>query len=534
MKINKIVVVGGGSAGWMTAATMVRSFPNKEIVVIESPDYPIVGVGESTLGSINKWRRYLGIDEKSFIPETDASLKMSIKFTDFYKKNSGSFHYPFGRPFRYNDSESPLLDWHILKYYFPELPISSMVEYTFPAAQLFQNNKMSFNEKGQFENYNFDSDVAYHFDAIKFGQWLKNNYCLPRGVKLIPKTVKDILLNDDGIDKLILDNGEEVSADLFIDCTGFKSLLLGEALDERFISYEHLLPNNRAWAVRIPYKDKEKELEPFTNSTARENGWCWNIPLWSRLGAGYVYSDKYVDPEEAKNQFKQYLMSDKMIVPRSKEEIEELEFRDIPIRVGIHERTFVKNVVSIGLSAGFIEPLESNGLFSVHEFLFVLIDTLQRGQVNEFDREMYNIKTRDMFDGFARFVGLHYALSHREDTEYWRDIQKRKFNDFHNMEYSPYTNRVLGFHEYKLRYLDEWGSGGQVSGLSYIMAGMNVLNMNDCRIEELEWGIGKEKISGKINDIKNLWDERVSVWKKHADNSPSLVKFLQENFYGKE
>jgi len=531
MKTDKIIIVGGGSAGWMTAATLIRSFPNKEISVIESPDHPIVGVGESTLGSINKWTRYLGIEEKSFIPLTDASLKMSIKFTDFYRKDSGSFHYPFGRPFRYSDDESPILDWHILKYYYPDLPISSMVDYIFPAAHLFNKNKISYNHHGKFNNYDYDSDVAYHFDAIKFGQWLKNNYCLPRGVKIIKKSVVDVNIVESGIESLILNDGSLVKADLFVDCTGFQSLLLEKILKEPFVSYENILPNNRAWATRIEYKDKQKEIEPFTNCTAIQNGWCWNIPLWTRLGAGYVYSDKYVSPEKAKEEFKQYLMSDKMIIPRSKEEVESLDFRDIRMRVGIHQRTFVKNVVAIGLSAGFIEPLESNGLFSVHEFLFVLIDTLQREFVNEFDREIYNIKTRDMFDGFARFVGLHYALSHRDDTPYWQDIQQKRFNDFENLEYSPYTNRVLGFHEYKLRYIDEWGGGKQHSGLSYIMAGMNVLNMNDCRINELEWGIGPEKISGKVEKIKDLWDRRSSEWKKAAENESTLYNFLKENFY---
>jgi tryptophan halogenase len=133
-----------------------------------------------------------------------------------------------------------------------------------------------------------------------------------------------------------------------------------------------------------------------------------------------VYSDKYVTPEEAKEEFKQHLMSNKVICPKTREEVDALEYKDVPMRVGIHKRTWVKNVVAIGLSAGFIEPLESNGLFSVHEFLFKLVKSLQRPAVTQWDIDVYNASCLNIFRNFAEFVALHYALSHRNDTEYWK------------------------------------------------------------------------------------------------------------------
>lgn len=318
---QKIVIVGGGSAGWMTAALLIKAFPTKDIFVIESPDYPILGVGESTLGGINSYCNYLGIDEKDFMTYTDASYKMSIKFTDFYEKDGGAFHYPFGVP--YTKDVDGMHDWFIKKHIYPDTPIEDYVRCYFPSAALFEQNKFSLNKYGQFDNYNPDWDVAYHFDATKFGLWLKNNYCLPRGVRLITDTVKDAAISDKGIDSLNLNNGGSIEADLFVDCTGFKSLLLGEYLKEPFNSYSDVLPNNRAWATRMPYKNKEEELEPFTNSTALGNGWVWNIPIWERLGTGYVYSDKYISPEDAKEEFKQHLMSNKMLFPRTREEVED-------------------------------------------------------------------------------------------------------------------------------------------------------------------------------------------------------------------
>ena len=150
----------------------------------------------------------------------------------------------------------------------------------------------------------------------------------------------------------------KVKADLFIDCTGFSALLIDKALKEPFESFEDVLPNNSAWATKMPYKNKKKELVGYTNCTAIDNGWVWNIPLWSRIGSGYVYSDKYISDDDALLQFQKHIKKG-----------DELEYKHIKMRTGIHKRTWVKNVCAIGLSAGFIEPLESNGLYTVHEFL---------------------------------------------------------------------------------------------------------------------------------------------------------------------
>ena len=527
MKTDKIVIVGGGSSGWMTAATLIKAFPHKNISVIESKNVPIIGVGESTLGGIRRWTRFIGLDESSFFSYTDASLKLSIKFTDFYRKDFGSFQYPFGTPFIYED-RNPFYDWHLKKYFYPDTPINDFTKCLFPASALYENNKFSLNENGEFDNFDAGNDVAYHFDAIKFGNWLREKYCIPLGVKHIVATVNNVKTNEDGIEYLTLDSGDKIFADLYIDCTGFKSILLSGALKEPFDDYSNMLPNSKAWATRLEYKDRSKELEGFTNSTAIENGWCWNIPLWSRLGTGYVYSDKFVDPEEAKKEFKNYLMSDKMIIPRTINEVENLEFKDITMRVGIHQRTFVKNVVAIGLSAGFIEPLESNGLFSVHEFLFKLIDILQRGEISQFDRDMYNVSVKDLFDGFAKFVALHYALSHRNDSEYWKSIQNKEFKDKYNGPYFQYQGRVDGFYNMAWRYMDEWGHPYEGNaGITYIATGMNLLMMNKSRVMVLESRLNKN-LQKEINKVIDVWEVRKKRWNENAKKSLNLETFLKK------
>ena len=535
MKTNKIVIVGGGSAGWMTAATLVKSFPDKEICLIESPGVPTVGVGESTIGGIRTWCRWIGIDDRPdlFFKSTDASLKLSIKFTDFHKKDGGAFHYPFGKAMLDGD-RNPFFDWEVKKYYYPETPVEDFSRCIFSASSLFENNKYSLNETGEFDNFNPNDDVAYHFDAAKFGEWLKVNYCVPNGVTHIQATVAELSTDESGIKHLVLDSREVVTADLFVDCTGFKSLLLSETLKEPFISYSDMLPNNSAWATQIPYKDKESELEGYTNCTAIENGWCWNIPLWSRLGTGYVYSDKFVDAETAKEEFKQYLMSDKMVVPRTREEVDAFTYRPIKMRVGIHERTWVKNVVAIGLSAGFIEPLESNGLYSVHEFLWKLLDVLYLEDINQFNKDMYNETVHDQFNDFAKFVVLHYALSKRDDTPYWKAIANKEFRDPVTNE--PHTNnslRIATFYQMIWRYMTHWGHPFGMGGITYIAVGQHVKMLNPRRVADIEY-VHKRDLRKELNVINDIWEAKKARWQRAADNSPTLYQYLKDTFYSED
>lgn len=525
--IKKISIIGGGSAGWMAASMIKKTFPEINVSVIESPNIPTIGVGESTLGGIRMFCHYLGIEEQDFMKYTDASYKMSIKFTDFYEKNSGSFHYPFGEPYL-NNTYQGMRDWFFKKAIEKNTPNEDFVRCYFPAAALFEQGKFSENSHGKFDNFNPDFDVAYHFDAVKFALWLRDRYCFPRGVEHILGTVAEISQSDQRIDSVILDDGSKIEADLYVDCTGFRSLLIGDAFKTEWVSYDHILPNNRAWACQVPYKNKEKEIEGFTNCTAIENGWCWNTPLWSRLGTGYVYSDKFVSPEDALEEFKNYLCSDKMVIPRSREEIDALSFRDVPFRVGIHKQTFVKNVVAIGLSAGFIEPLESNGLFSVHEFLFKLMKIMKNKTITQWDRDVYNCAIRGMYNNFVEFVAMHYALSVRDDTAYWRAIGDKTFdNGLHELK--PTMN--VGFHNFTHTYMFTHNPDTR-HGITYVSAGMNrpMMDEIDQRLYELE------KKDGDRNFWRSIFcnlEENRERWKFQARKELSLYEYLRRNIYEK-
>jgi tryptophan halogenase len=521
--INSITVVGGGSAGWMTAAILVKSFPEKTITVIEDPNTPPIGVGESTYEGIRYYCEFIGIDEKSFFKETNASLKLGISFTNFYKKSGyPTFLYPFGSPYM-GGTRWGLEDWLIKKYVHKDTPVTEYAESYFAQAALAKHGRFNENNSGEFGSFNPTLDTALHFDAIKFGGWLRDFFCLPQGVILKKNKVLDINIDVNGIESLILDSGENLTSDLFVDCTGFKSLLLGKALKEPFIPYTDVLPNNRAWATQISYKDKKVELSSVTKCTAIQNGWCWDIPLWSRLGAGYVYSDKFVNPETALEEFKQHLTSNEMAVSRSREEVDALEYKDIQMRVGIHERTWVGNVVAIGLSAGFIEPLESNGLFTVHEFLYQLVRTLLRGSVSQWDKDVYNNATKEKYDGFVEFIRLHYALSLRDDTEYWKANLKRSYNFSLKIDSLSHLNTVKNI---KTKTFDIPALGGN----NWISVGMNYFLLDDVSIK-----LGE--IKNHMNYKKDLstdfihLDEKRIIWNNRALNSPTMYEYLKDKYY---
>jgi len=505
--MKSILIVGGGSAGWMTAATLIKTFPNKKITLIESPNISTVGVGESTIGGIKLWTNYLGIDDKDFISKTDGSYKLSIKFTDFYKKGE-SFHYPFGEPYL-NNNIAKLNDWWFKKFIFPKTPYTDYADCHYPQMALVNQNKCFYNEDNIIP-FNFKKDTAYHFDATKFAIWLRDNYAIPRGVKHIKEDIVSIEQDEKGIKTL----NNKYRADLYIDCTGFKSLLLKESLKEPFESYSDMLPNNSAWATRIPYKNKEKELVGYTNCTAIENGWVWNIPLWSRIGTGYVYSDKFISDEDALKEFQSHLGT------------KELEFKKLKMRVGIHNRLWVKNVCAIGLSAGFIEPLESNGLFSVHEFLMILIRNLQREKVSQWDKDNFTFQCKRLFRNFAEFVALHYALSHRTDTKYWEhNFNKNWEEKLINLRTTAINGMLLAAH-----FRDSNFYFNEIGGLHCIAAGMHWSPTDLITIMHKNM-VNEEILINEWEECINSLNKRKNEWKESIKNKPSLFKFLKQNIY---
>jgi hypothetical protein len=536
--INKIIICGGGSAGWMTAAVLSKQFPDKEIALVESPNIPVIGVGESTLGTINSFLDLLGLKDEDWMPECQATYKLGIKFSDFYKKGE-AYYYPFGVKDMQN-TQAGATDWYVKKALNPETPKNDFYESFYSCMPFIYDNKIYDNKDGQLPNFSWKSDVAYHVDAIQFGHVLRDKVALPNGVVHVKKEIKKIEKDVEGyVSYIQLDDGDQLEADLFIDCTGFRSLLLGETMESFFEDFGDWLPNKRAVTCHVPYTDKELEMENVTNCTAWNNGWIWNIPLYNRIGAGYVYDPKFLTHEQAEEEFKEYLNSDRMKLhkPDRAEEIE--KFDHIDIRNGVMHRCWVRNVVGVGLSYGFIEPLESTGLLSVQEILLRLCETLHYEQVNRVHMDHFNYVVKQIMTGFKFFVAYHFTLSSRRDTEYWRQageyirmdprLDDPKFNNSIESLPAVMANALLQSHSMQ----------GDLSmgGIPDIFVGNNCIPANPTQLKVLEdLIVSRQGQTPEIytKQLQDYWDQKKDYIQTLANDADSHYEYLRKNFYEKE
>lgn len=531
--INRIIICGGGSAGWMSAAVLSNQFPDMEIALIESPDIPTVGVGESTLGTINSFLNMLNLKDEDWMKECQATYKYGIKFTDFYKKGE-AFYYPFGIKDTQNTQQG-LTDWYVKKALNPQTPTNDFYESFYSVMPLIYNSKVYDNEDGQLPGFSFDQDVAYHMDATAFGIFLRDKICIPNGVVHITANIEEVFKDDEGyVDGIKLDNGDTLGADLYLDCTGFKSMLLGQTMDVPYDSFRDVLPNDKAWHCHIPYDDKDVEMETVTNCTAYNNGWVWNIPLYNRIGTGYVYDSKmYTSEEEALEDFKEYLKNtDYMHYAKN---VDDLEFKHIDIKNGCHRECWKYNVVGVGLSYGFIEPLESTGLLSVQEILLRLCETLHKPIVNKVHKDNFNFVIRSIMGGFKSFVGYHFTLSGRRDTEYWRQagefinmdarISDPKWDDTHT-NLSEMSNRMLQSHDLP--------GEPYMGGIPDIFVGMHHIPVNTTQLKVLE-GLLLAR-NGEIPEMftqqtQDYWDQKKQYIQMLADDAPSHYQYLTDTIY---
>jgi len=526
MQVKSICIVGGGSSGWMAASAIATNLPDIKLTVIEPPDIPTVGVGESTLGHINRYLQCIGLEgrDKDWMPYCQASYKVSIQFTDF-KEKGHVFQYPFGK-FDYSNDKTPE-SWAYIKNLFPEFD-QTYSEFYNPITYLASTNKMIV-DNSIVRNFNFNNDTAYHFDAQKFGEWLKNNICIPNGVKVIRDSIQEIVINEDGeIELLIskLNPQMRLKFDLYIDCTGFKSMLLEQKMGSKFISFNDVLLNDTAIATRIPYENIEKELTNTTDCCALKNGWVWNIPLWSRIGTGYCYSSKFTTKEDAEKEFRNHIAK-----TGSKKRAEEFDFFTVDIRHGKRERAWVKNCIGIGLSYGFLEPLESTGLLTTHENILRLVDTLQKrnGYVTKLDRDGYNHAVDYDLESMKDFIVMHYVLSRRDDSEYWRYIKyemdvipPEMLNN--KLVTSPRLYREFLFDSYRSHQFSN------LEGTLYIANGMDYLPIGKTQTE-FRFSENQHFSKKWLEDVKIHQERYKKQVLKYLKTAPTTFEFLKGNIY---
>lgn len=422
-QIKNIVIVGGGSAGWMTAAYLRKALEkNVQITLVESSNITTIGVGEATFSTIKLFFDFLGLQEHEWMPKCNASYKLAIKFVN-WNTQGGHFYHPFQR---YEMVEGfDIVEWW-LKMKRGEEPF----DYACFLIPLLCDNKRSprylngevfddkvknlfsksMPEKNVLADLKVQYPYAYHFDANLLARFLKD-YAMARGVQQVVDDVIDVKLAENGsIDSIITRKHNNISADLFIDCTGFRGLLINKALDEPFISFSESLLCDRAVAMQIPTDIEREGIKPYTTSTALNSGWVWNIPLYGRIGTGYVYSSHFLTPEEAEQEFRQHLG------PAA----ENCRASHIKMRVGRNRNSWVKNCVAIGLSSGFVEPLESTGIFFIQHGIEELVSHFPDKTFNQELIGSYNRTIAKCIDGVRNFLTLHYCAGDRADTPFWK------------------------------------------------------------------------------------------------------------------
>lgn len=424
--LENIVIVGGGSAGWMSAAYLAKSLPDLKITVIESSDIPTIGVGEATIASISGYLSHLGMKEEKWMPACNASFKYGIRFNDWHRKGEHYWH-PFETIPYFNPHQHLGHYWYRKQLDRKEIERHSIYSDCFLSVALINENKILKTKGGPdfvhtyaLQDGNSRAQIhvpyAYHFDAGLFGALLKQQCVNAGSVKHIVDDVTRVNLTEKGsIDSLEIKSGCTVSGDLFLDCTGFKSLLLGKAIKEPFESYSDTLFVDRAIALQVPYVDPKDEMQPYTTSTAKSSGWVWNIPVANRLGTGYVYCSSFSSPDEAEKELRLHL---------GEKRVDGLECKVLDIsRVGKHRNTWVKNCVGIGLSSGFLEPIESTSLHFVYAGVAKLAEALGDGYFNAATASAYNSFITGMMEEARDYIAAHYALTQREDTDFWRQVK---------------------------------------------------------------------------------------------------------------
>jgi tryptophan halogenase len=409
--IRSILVVGGGSAGWMTAAALANALPRGcAITLVESEDIGTVGVGEATIPPIRTFNAMLGIDEREFIRETQGSFKLGIEFVDWGAKGTRYFH-PFGP----HGKPMDIRDVH-------QLWLQARLE---GGSGDFDELSMAWNlaKAGRFtipspdgRNVLSTFDYAFHFDAGRYARYLRA-YSEPRGVTRVEGKIADVTLDGTSgfVSSVTLEDGRTLEAELFIDCSGFRGVLIEGALKAGYDDWTHWLPCDRAVAIPCSHGG---EFTPYTRSTAREAGWQWRIPLQHRIGNGYVYCSKFISDENAEQTLLANLDGEPMA-----------QTNRLRFVTGMRRKFWDRNVVAIGLSSGFMEPLESTSLHLIQAGISKLLALFPDRTFDPMVRDEYNHIARTEFERIRDFLVLHYKLTTRDDSELWRYCRNMEIPD---------------------------------------------------------------------------------------------------------
>lgn len=409
---RSILIVGGGTAGWMAAAYLARYFnladnPNLEITLLESPEIGPIGVGEGAFPTIRSTLRFLGIDETQFIRGASATFKQGIRFDDWLTAPDGGrrhrYFHPFEAPF-YTEGTS-LVPYWLLQDEATRPPFAEAVTIQNRVANAQRGPKRP--DEGEYAG---PLNYAYHFDAGQLGRVLAER-AIQLGVRHIRDMLDSAALRPDGtIERVIARAHGGLEADLFVDCSGFRAELIGRALGSPFKSARRYLFTDRAVACKLPYDRPDAPLESFTIAAAHQAGWTWDIGLAEARGIGTVYSSAHMSDDEALAVLRAY----------AGDRIDAAEPRLLPFEPGYRAQQWIGNCVAVGLSGGFLEPLESTGVVLIEAAIAMIAELFPHNGPIDAPAQRFNQLMAARYENIVNFLKLHYCLS-RRDEPFWRD-----------------------------------------------------------------------------------------------------------------
>jgi flavin-dependent dehydrogenase len=399
----RFVILGGGTAGWMTACLLAQRWPQAEVCVVESPEIGIIGVGEGSTPQLRAFFHTLGLAEADWMPRCNATYKNGIRFNGWSERPGfESYFHPFATE----------VDFHSLNgfTYNTRARRTGRDVWAHPD-RFFLSAYLSQKKLGPIpaENFPFDVGYGYHFDAYLVGAMLRD-HAATLGVQHLERHVANVEIDQAGqVTALTTKDGDAIAGDFFIDCSGFRGSIIQEALGERFISFKDNLFNDSA--VVMPTPADPNGTNPHTSATALSAGWAWEIPLTNRTGNGYVYASSYLDKDAAETELRAHLgLIDS-----------EVSARHLTMKVGRVERSWIGNCLAVGLSQGFVEPLEATALHVVQATVEGFMAAVDAGGFSAAGREEFNQSIAARIEGIRDYIVCHYRLNQRTGTQYWRD-----------------------------------------------------------------------------------------------------------------
>ncbi|MDO6710764.1 tryptophan 7-halogenase [Aliiglaciecola sp. 2_MG-2023] len=471
-KIKNVVIAGGGTAGWIAAAALAKQMPSViNVTLVESEEIGTVGVGEATIPPMRVFNKLLGIDESQFMAETSATFKLGIQF-DNWGKQGDSYIHSFGM----TGKESFIAPFHHFWLYGKEQGVAKdFGKYCFEL-EAAKANKFALSDKSSI-NY------AYHLDSSKYAAYLRK-FSEFRGVKRIEGKIAAVNKDPKNgfITSLKLDSGQLVEGDLFIDCTGFRGLLIEQALHTGYEDWSHWLPCDSAIAVQTK---SVGEVSPITRSIAHHSGWQWRIPLQHRVGNGIVYCSKYMTDEQAKEYLLSNIEGEVITEPRV-----------IKYRTGRRRKHWNKNCLALGLASGFVEPLESTSIHLIMMGIIRLLRLFPCGEISDSVIDEYNQQATDEIEKIRDFIVLHYHVTQRQDSEFWRHCKSMEVPESLAHRIRLFTDHAHAFQaDGELFRVDSWtqvmlGQGIEPKQYHPSVQGMPVMELEKF-LSSLEQSISK-------------------------------------------